>query len=144
MAASISLYNHTAKRFLEGTNAATDTYKINLYSDFVFIPAAVTLDAAENDAVQLESGNGYTADDKALANVVVTQSSNDAFLDADDVIWTAGGGSIEAIGGLIYNATDLNSPPVAWIDFGGIQSAGPGTDFKIIWSENGIIRLTVE
>ena len=30
MAVTISLYNHTAKLFAEGSNAAADTYKVKL------------------------------------------------------------------------------------------------------------------
>lgn len=143
MAATISLYDHTAQRFLEGSNSSSDTYGINLYSAFNFNAAATTLTAAESGSTQLPTENGYTEDAKNLSGVVVTKVANDAFLDADDVVWTATVDAIEAIGALIYNRTDVNNPPVAWIDFGGIQNAGPGTDFKIIWSENGIIRLTV-
>jgi hypothetical protein len=105
MAVTISLYNHTAKLFAEGSNAAADTYKVKLYTAATFNATHTTL--------------------------------------ADDVTLTASGGSITASFGVIYNDTDANDPPLAFIDFDGSQSAGAGTDFKIIWDANGIFSFTV-
>ena len=142
MAVTISLYNHTAKLFADGSNAATDTYKLKLYS-------AATFDATDTTLVgvggtEATTGTGYTAGGQALANVAVTTvTTNDAKFDADDVTWTASGGSITAAYGVIYNDTDSDDPPLAFIDFDGSQSAGDGTDFKVVWNANGIFTFTV-
>lgn len=143
MPASITLFDHTAQRFANGSNAFGDTYKINLYSAFTFDAAAITKAVAETGATQLPTANGYTQNTKALENAVVWQNGNDAAFDANDVVWTATGGPIAAIGALIYNDTDTNDPPLAWIDFGGTETAGDGTDFKIIWNAAGIVTFTV-
>lgn len=144
MAVTISLYNHTAAKFADGSFAVGDTYKVTLYSAFSFDAADATKTDAESGGTQLSTANGYTQNDKALSNVAVTTvTTNDAKFDADDVTWTASGGSIAAMGALIYNDTDTNDPPVAWIDFDGTQTAGDGTDFKIIWSASGIVTFTV-
>lgn len=144
MAVTISLYNHTAAKFADGSFAVGDTYKVTLYSAFSFDAADATKTDAESGGTQLSTANGYTQDDKSLANVAVTTvTTNDAKFDADDVTWTASGGSIAAMGALIYNDTDTNDPPVAWIDFDGTQTAGDGTDFKIIWNASGIVTFTV-
>lgn len=142
MAVTISLYNHTAKLFAEGANAAADTYKVKLYTAATFDATNTTL--AGITGTEATAGTGYTAGGQALANVAVTTvTTNDAKFDADDLIWTASGGSITASYGVIYNDTDANDPPIAFIDFGGSQSAGDTTEFKIVWNASGIFSFTV-
>lgn len=142
MAVTISLYNHTAKLFAEGSNAAADTYKVKLYTTATFDATNTTL--AGITGTEATAGTGYTAGGQALANVAVTTvTTNDAKFDADDLVWTASGGSITASYGVIYNDTDANDPPIAFIDFDGSQSAGNGTEFKIVWNASGIFSFTV-
>lgn len=141
MPVSISLYDHTAKRFADGSNAVGDTYKVKLLTAATFSAAHTTLTAT--GGTEVASGNGYTTGGAILTSVVVNQSGNDAAFDAADVTWSASGGPITASYGIVYNDTDTNDPPVAFIDFGGSQSAGDGTDFKIIWNASGIVTFTV-
>jgi hypothetical protein len=142
VAVTISLYNHTASRFASGANAVGDTYKVKLLSAATFDATDTTL--ADAGGTEATTGTGYTAGGATLANVAVsTVTTNDAKFDADDVTWTASGGAIEAACAIIYNDTDANDPPVAFIDFDGTQSAGDGTDFKIIWDAAGIVTFTV-
>lgn len=143
MAVTITLFDHTAQRFANGANAVGDTYKVNLYSAFTLDTTATTKAAAESGNTQLSTANGYTQNDKTLGSVTVTKTGNDAAFDAADVSWTASSGSIEAVGALIYNDTDADDPPLAYIDFDGTQSAGDGTDFKILWDAAGIVTFTV-
>ena len=142
MAVTISLYNHTAKLFAEGANVPGDTYKVKLYTAATFSATHTTL--AGVGGTEATTGTGYTAGGPSLANVAVTTvTTNDARFDADDVTLTASGGSITASFGVLYNDTDANDPPLAFIDFDGSQSAGAGTDFKIIWDASGIFSFTV-
>jgi hypothetical protein len=142
MAVSISLYNHTAKLFADGSLAVGDTYKVKLLSAATFDASHTTL--AATGGTEATSGTGYTSGGQALANVTVTTvTTNDAKLDADDVTWTASGGSITASYAIVYNDTDADDPPIAFIDFDGSQSAGDGTDFKIVWNASGIFTFTV-
>jgi hypothetical protein len=142
MAVTISLYNHTAKLFAEGSNAPGDTYKVKLFTAATFNATHTTL--AGVGGTEATTGTGYNAGGPSLANVAVTTvTTNDARFDADDVTLTASGGSITASYGVVYNDTDANDPPLAFIDFDGSQSAGAGTDFKIIWDANGIFSFTV-
>lgn len=144
MPVSVSLYNHTARRFAAGENIAGDSYIINLYTAFTFDATATTKTAAESGATQVSTANGYTQNTKALANVSInTVTTNDANFDADDVTWNATGAGITAGHALIYNDTDANDPPVAYINFDGSQTAGAGTDFKITWNASGIVTFTV-
>jgi hypothetical protein len=142
MAVTISLYNHTAKLFAEGSNASGDTYKVKLYASATFTASDTTL--AGITGTEATTGTGYSAGGQALANVAVTTvTTNDAKFDADDLTWTASGGSITASYAVIYNDTDANDPPLAFINFDGSQSAGDGTDFKIVWNASGIFTFTV-
>jgi hypothetical protein len=142
MAVTISLYNHTSKLFADGSNVPSDTYKVKLYTSATFNATHTTL--AGVGGTEATTGTGYNAGGPSLANVAVTTvTTNDARFDADDVTLTASGGSITASYGVIYNDTDANDPPLAFIDFDGSQSAGAGTDFKIIWDANGIFSFTV-
>lgn len=142
MAVTISLYNHTAKRFAEGANSSGDTYKAKLLTAATFNATHTTLVAT--GGTEVANANGYLTGGKALTNVAVTTTTtNDAKFDADDVTWSASGGSITASHCVLYNDSDADDPPVAFIDFDGSKSAGDGTDFKIIWDANGIFTFTV-
>jgi hypothetical protein len=142
MAVTISLYNHTARLFADGSNAVADTYKVALYTAATFNAADTTL--AGVTKTEASTGTGYTAGGQNLSGVsVATVTTNDARFDANDVVWTASGGSITASYAIIYNDTDANDPPLAFIDFGASQSAGDTTDFKIVWNANGIFTFTV-
>jgi hypothetical protein len=142
VAVTISLYNHTAKRFADGSNAVGDTYKVKLLTAATFDATHTTLTAT--GGTEATTGTGYTAGGATLANVAVTTvTTNDAKFDADDVTWTASGGSITASYAILYNDTDADDPPVAFIDFGGSESAGDGTDFLIVWNASGIFTWTV-
>ena len=142
MAPSISLYNHTAQRFASGLNASGDTYKVMLCTAATFNAADTTL--AGITKTEVANGNGYTTGGATLANVAVTTvTTNDAKLDADDLTWTAAGGSIAAAFAILYNDTDANDPPVAFIDFDGTQTAADGTEFKVAWNAGGIFTFTV-
>lgn len=142
MAITISLYNHTTQRFASGANASGDTYKVKLLTAATFDATHTTL--AATGGTEVANANGYTTGGASLANVAVTTvTTNDAMFDADDVTWTASGGAIAASYAILYNDTDANDPPVAFIDFGGSESAGAGTDFKIVWNASGILSFTV-
>jgi hypothetical protein len=142
VAVTISLYNHTAKLFADGSNAVGDTYKVKLLTAATFNATHTTL--AATGGTEVANGNGYTTGGATLASVAVTTvTTNDAMFDAADVTWSASGGSIAAAYGIIYNDTDTNDPPVAFIDFGGTETAGDGTDFKIVWNASGIFTFTV-
>lgn len=88
------------------------------------------------------SGTGYISGGALLSNVTVTSSLNDAKFDADDVTWTASGGSITASYAILYNQT-AGDLPLAYINFDGSQSAGDGTQFRITWNTNGIFAFNV-
>jgi hypothetical protein len=143
MAVTVSVYNHTAQRFASGANAATDTYKVMLCTAATFAASDTTL--AGISKTEVASGNGYTTTGATLSGVTVsTVTTNDAKFDGDDVSWTVpSAGTLTASFGILYNDTDADDPPVAFIDFDGSQSASDGAIFQIIWNASGIFTFTV-
>ena len=143
MAVTVSIYNHTSQRFASGANASTDTYKVMLCTAATFTAADTTL--AGITKTEVASGNGYTTTGGALTGVAVTTvTTNDAKFDASDLTWTVPpGGTLTASYGILYNDTDANDPPVAFIDFDGSKSATDGAIFQIIWNADGIFTFTV-
>jgi hypothetical protein len=143
MAVTVSLYNHTAQRFASGANASTDTYKVMLCTTATFAATDTTL--AGITKTEVATANGYTATGAALTSVAVTTvTTNDASFDASDLSWTVPpGGTLTAAFGILYNDTDTNDPPVAFINFDGSQSATDGAIFQIIWNASGIFTFTV-
>jgi hypothetical protein len=139
--ATVSVYNHTAKLFADGSFAPADTYKLMLCSSATFDATNTTLAGITKTEA---SNTGYTAGGATLANVAVTTvTTNDAKFDADDVSWTASGSALAAAKAILYNDTDTNDPPLCMIDFGGTETAGDGTDFIVTWNANGIFTFTV-
>lgn len=142
MAATISLYNQTAQLFASGQNLTTDVYKVMLCTSATFDATNQTL--ASVTKTETTEANGYSSGGSSLSGVTVsTVTTNDARFDAADVSWTASGGAIAASYAILYNDTSADDRVLAFIDFGGSQSAGDGTDFLIVWNSNGIFTWTV-
>jgi hypothetical protein len=142
VAVTVSLFNHTARRFADGANAVGDTYKVALYTAVTFDAAATTL--AGVTKTEVANGDGYATGGETLTGVAVTTIETDgAKFDANDVTWSADGGPIAASYAIIYNDTDTDDPPVALIDFDGEETANDGTDFVIVWNASGIFTWSV-
>lgn len=142
MAPSINLYNHTARRFADGSNSGTDTYKLMLATAAVFDADDEAL--GDVDVTEVAEANGYLSGGATLAGLTVeTVGVNGAKFDADNAVWSASGGPIAASFAILYNDSDTDDAPVAFIDFDGEQSAGDGTDFIIVWNDDGIFTWTV-
>lgn len=134
MAVTVSLYNHTIRRFADGSNAAGDVYKLMLCTAATFNAADTTLDGITKTETTPEYG--YIAGGATLSNVVVnTVQTNAAAFNTDDVTWVASGDSITASFAILYNDTDTGKPPLLFIDFGGPETAAAGATFLVSWPE---------
>jgi hypothetical protein len=140
--ATVSVYNHTALRFLNGANSSADTYKLMLCTASTFNAADTTL--ASITKTEVANGNGYTTSGQALTGVsIATVTTNDAVFDADDVQWTIVTAAVSANSAILYNDTDTSDPPVLHIDFGGTRTVQPGNTFGVAWNADGIYRTII-
>lgn len=140
MAVTVTMYPSWKDVMGEGANLASDSFKIVLLSGASYNAADDEL--ADITANQLATANGYTQDSKTLASVTWTSDGTNNKLDADDVTWTASGGSIAASAAAIYDDTLSGDKLVCFIDFGGTVTAVDGAAFKILWNAAGIFTLS--
>lgn len=155
MAVTVSVYNQAATLFAQGSiNSAgtitqpetADTYKVKLYTDVTppFTASDLSMAALSGGTYTEVVNPGYSP--LTLTGVTVTQSSNDAVLDANDASWTASGSDISATYAILYRGSktgDLIDRPLLHINFGQLETAAAGTDFKIVWSVSGIFSFVV-
>jgi hypothetical protein len=152
MAASITLYNHTALRIADATNIllSTGTFKVTLHTSS-YTPSAAH--AVYADATnELATAFGYTAGGLTLAGVTLTTvTTNDAMFDANDAVWTASGGSIPVWRYAIIRRSDtvnsLVGPLIGYIlgdtTPADIPATTTGNTLTLQWNASGIVTGTV-
>lgn len=122
MAVTITIYNNA--RYLVGTgviNISVDTVKAILVDIYYTLDINNHTVLSEVTANQLETGNGYTQNDKVLPSgtFAIDTVANRAVLVLIDIAWIASGGSIGPTKGMIiYDDTVIDDPLIAYIDFG--------------------------
>lgn len=144
MAVTINAYNSFVEYLGDNTcDLDDDTFKAELYNSSHVFNAANTV-RADVSANALATNFGYTNPGQNLTQTW-GQTGGTATFDATDTTWTASGGSIgPADDCVIYDDTPSGPvDPLAFsIDFGGSQTAGDGTDFKITYHTNGIFTIS--
>jgi hypothetical protein len=122
MAVVSTLSNHFKYQLLSGNiDFDDDVFKIILMNTTFAFDKDADATLADVTSDQLDTGNGYTKNDKVLANVSVTEDDvNDmATVTWDSVAWTASGGSIGPTGAaIIYDDSTGDDTVVGCIDFG--------------------------
>ena len=111
MAITTAICNSYKKELFDGIHAASDTYKIALFSDAATLNAATTAYATTNEV----TGAGYTQGGKTLTGFASGLDGTTAYLTFTDVSWDSA--TITARGCLIYNSSKSNKA-VAAFDFG--------------------------
>ena len=141
MAITQSLASTFKQELLEGVHnfsaVGGDVFKIALYTSSATLSSATSGYTISGES----SGSGYTAGGETLTNVGVSLSGTTAYLDFDDVTWTAA--TISAAGALIYNSSQSNKA-VAILSFGATYSSTNGNftvTFPAATSTTAIILL---
>lgn len=111
MAITTAICSSYKKELFDGIHAASDTYKIALFSDAATLSAATTAYATTNEV----TGAGYTQGGKTLTGFASGLDGTTAYLTFTDVSWDSA--TITARGCLIYNSSKSNKA-VAAFDFG--------------------------
>lgn len=106
-----------------------NTFKaIAMKEGFVFNPATHDL-YADVSASEQDTGYGYTAGGVTLTGVSITQNNTDARADItwNNITWTASGGDVGPLTGVIIYDDSLTSDPiVGYINFGGSYTVADG------------------
>jgi hypothetical protein len=137
MMPTITPYNHTRMRTATGGGVDIANLKVMLLSGHTFDPTHTNISSIEGDEVH---GNGWAEGGEPLANATITvTSTNEATLDADDILETADGGPIgPADGAVIYHDDTGAEYPLWFVDPDGAQEAADGTDFQVNLDEDGL------
>ncbi len=144
MAVTISLYDSFKEYLGDGTiDLDGHSFKVMLLTNSASFSAGHSV-LADISGNQISSGSGYTGGGAALTGVTWGQTGGTAKFDADDAAWTASGGAITAYKAALYDDTQSSpvKPLMAFIDFGGVQTANDGAQFKLIWNAAGIFTLS--
>lgn len=143
MAVTMSFYEQFIVNLGEGAiNMTLDDFKVILVNSYSYDASHDEL--ADVVASEISGGNGYTTGGQSLSSQTWGWNAAESRVefDAGDSTWTAAGGSIgPATGAIIYSDTSTGDKLVAYIDFGGSESAGDGTDFKITYHQDGIFVI---
>jgi len=135
MAIISTLSNHYKKQLAEGNiNFSSNVYKIILTDTSFTFDKDLHATLADVTSNQLSTGNGYTQNNKTLANVSITEDdTNDkASITWDNVTWTASGGSIGGTGAAcIYDDTTSDDTIIGCIDFGSDFTIEDGVSFQL-------------
>ena len=119
-------------KYLLATKAidfANDSFKIILMQTGFTFDKDAHEKYADVSASELSTGNGYTANNKTLAGVAVTEDDTDDRTEVtwSNVTWTASGGAIgPSPGAIIFDDTVADDPIVGYLDFGGDQTQADG------------------
>ena len=120
----------------------SDTFKMMLVtSSYTF---AATHTQKSDITNELSTANGYTAGGATLASLVFSQTSGTAKWDADDVAWTASGGSLVFRRGVIYDDTSASDLLVLSVLFDTTPAditVLSGNTFTVTWNASGIFTL---
>lgn len=104
MATSITFYNIFREKLGEKViDLESDTFKVALCSSS-YTPDADAHEAYTDLTNEL-SGNGYPSGGASLSTITWTKSGATVTFDADDVVFTASGGSIVARYAVLYDDT---------------------------------------
>lgn len=105
------VYNYAKEAMAEGSidmeDTATGGFKCALISSS-YTPTATHNDFSAQIQTYEVTGNGAAVGGETLTNVVWTDTSGTVKWDADDIEWTASGGTIQARYAVIYHvSTDV-------------------------------------
>jgi hypothetical protein len=135
MAVTATLSNHYKAQLKKGAiDEVNDVFKLILMNTTFAFDKDAHATLADVTADQLATGNGYTQDNKELANQAVDEDdTNDrARFSADPATFTAAGGAIGPTGAaIIYDDTTADDTVVGCIDFGGDITVPEGFSFQI-------------
>jgi len=147
-AVTISFYD-SMKEFIGDNTIDLDDTTAGVFTaelvDTNYTYAATHSKRADWSGDALASANGYTNPGQDMTSITWTGAGTLTW-DATDMSWTASGGSIgPAKHCIVYDDTTTTTTqtdsPLVDVNFGQEETAGDGTDFKVVWNASGIFTL---
>lgn len=102
--------------------------------------APVAANSILSDLTEIAAGNGYTAGGTAAASPSSTQTSGTQTFSANNVTFTASGGSIGPFRYAdLYNSTQTSpvKPLISWWDYGSAVTLQAGDTFTVAFNGGG-------
>lgn len=151
MTTLITPYYKFKEYVLDGTlDLNSNVFKLTLHTS-AYTPSAETHTIFSHTAGELANANGYTTGGKSLANIDLSSTGGTTKWAADNVVWTATGGSLVARYAVLWASGTLNgivNPLVAFITLND-QDGTPtdvtvtdGNTLTVQWNTGGILTLT--
>lgn len=112
----------------EGADIGADTFKVMLVNS----PAPVATNSVKADLTEISAGSGYSAGGTALSGRTSAQSGGTLTLAANQVVFTASGGTIGPFRyAVLYDDTLAGDPLVSWWDYGSSITLQDGETFTV-------------
>lgn len=140
--ATYTKFNATIEHLMENVhNLGADTLKILLTNT-----APVAANSVKADLTEISAGNGYTAGGATITVTASAQVSGTYKLEANDVVFTASGGSIGPFRyAVLYNDTPTSpaDPLLGFWDYGSSLTLLDTETFTVdINAANGVIQAS--
>jgi hypothetical protein len=105
--------------------------------------APVATNTVKANLTDITAANGYTAGGTAAATNNFANTSGTSKLTADNVVFTASGGSIGPFRyAVLYNDTSTSDSLIGWFDYGSSITLADTETFTVAWDgTNGILTI---
>ena len=139
------LYTRFFDSLVKGkVDVTNNVYVVLMDADYIPDQDAHQYESSLNLATTEVVGTGYTAGGQLLSGVTVTvdTANNRVIVDATDTVWDPS--TITARYAVLIDKTPAsaaNNPLIGLIDFEADKSSS-ASEFKLVWSSNGIFRLS--
>lgn len=142
--ATYNKFNAWVEALEEVANLESDTLKVMLVNS----PAPVATNSVKADLTEIGTGNGYSAGGTAATITTKSQTSGTYTLAANQVVFTASGGTIGPFRyAVLYDDTPTSpaDPLIAWWDYGSAITLQDGETFTVKFNnaDPGTIFTTV-
>lgn len=148
-ASALTFFYETSKFLTDGTlDLNTNPLKLALFTSSL-TPSVSTQNKLGDLSGEVANANGYGTGGVTLTTVALTRTANVTKLTADNVVWTASGGSITARYAVLYASGTLNgvvNPLIGYILLDTTPadvSATDGNTLTVQWNAGGILTETV-
>lgn len=141
MSVTVQYFNKFMENLGKGIiNLNSDSFSVILVNGYTFDGTDDTV--ASLGAVELPTGYGYVSGGASLNGITYAYDglNYNTKWDAGNITWTASGGNIGPATGAVIIDNTVNRV-ILYINFGGPQTATEGSEFKLLFHNNGILTF---